>query len=242
MANCQVVMPGDIVSIDEKYGKTVIGPGIKIKRQNDGDDNKSNYSARFTRCGILKNEHLSNNSQKPDKSKNVNKSVQATTTSAVWINYRQKRYIPVKSDLVIGQIVQKGGCADLAILSALSFDNATKKNKPNIKIGDLIYGRLVQDIEPELTCIGSDTGRVPRCLGLLPQDGFLQRLNLNVAYKLKSKDFPLLKEIGKELPYEICVGDNGWIWAKASNVRETVTLSKMVENCEYLSKNDVRTY
>lgn len=218
-------MPGDDVDVAENEQSTekpfFIGPGLKMVANSS--------KIRSNRCGILRK-------RQTDEQK----------TDAVWLEYRQKRYIPVMNDVVVGQIVQKTsefykvdfGSVDLANLSALNFEGASKRNKPNIKIGDLIYGRIVQTIEPELSCIGLDG--ISRCLGNLPQGGFLARHNSNVVKKLMSRDFPLLVELGKEIPFEICIGVNGWIWLKAHNVKETILLSKAIEMSEFLTNQQIR--
>ena len=63
----------------------------------------------------------------------------------------QKRYIPTVNDPVIGIVNYRGmdffrvdiGAAHPAILPALSFENATKRNKPNLQVGSLVYARVV---------------------------------------------------------------------------------------------------
>lgn len=40
--------------------------------------------------------------------------------------------------------------------------------------------------------------------------------------KLLSGDFLLLKKLGAESPFEICMRANDWIWLKAHNVKGTV--------------------
>ena len=45
-----------------------------------------------------------------------------------------------------------------AMLGRLSFEGATKRNKPELKRGDLIYARVAlahKDLETELTCVSS---------------------------------------------------------------------------------------
>ena len=73
-------------------------------------------------------------------------------------------YYPKQGDMVIGKIIQKYAFSydvdinaySLAVLDALEFDGATKRNKPNLELNTLIYCR-VKAIDPlakpELTCI-----------------------------------------------------------------------------------------
>lgn len=45
------------------------------------------------------------------------------------------------------------GAPDLALLSFISFEGATKRNRPNLKVGDLVYGQILlasAQMEPEV--------------------------------------------------------------------------------------------
>jgi len=76
----------------------------------------------------------------------------------VWL-----QYTPTAEDLVIGTVVERHpenyrvhiGGSQLARLPALAFEGATKRSKPNIQVGALIYARVdvaIKDMEPELSC------------------------------------------------------------------------------------------
>ncbi len=73
-------------------------------------------------------------------------------------------YEPAKGDLVIGTIKMKSadyytvdiGAPLDAILGALEFDGATKRNKPNIAQGSLVYCRVSEQskyLGAKLSCI-----------------------------------------------------------------------------------------
>lgn len=50
-----------------------------------------------------------------------------------------------------------------AILSALAFEGATKRSRPRLQIGTIVYARVslaVKDCEPELTCISLTNKKV----------------------------------------------------------------------------------
>ena len=50
------------------------------------------------------------------------------------------------------------GAAHKAALPALSFEGATRRNRPNLKVGDSVYARVTaagRDAEPQLSCVGS---------------------------------------------------------------------------------------
>jgi exosome complex component RRP40 len=49
-----------------------------------------------------------------------------------------------------------------AVLPALAFEGATRRNRPNLNVGDLVYARVVsapRDADPEIVCM-DQTGRV----------------------------------------------------------------------------------
>jgi exosome complex component RRP40 len=66
-------------------------------------------------------------------------------------------------DLVIGTVIDKlgesykvdlGGAAP-AVLSALAFEGATRKNRPLLTVGSVVYARVAvanKDMETELVC------------------------------------------------------------------------------------------
>lgn len=54
--------------------------------------------------------------------------------------------------------------AHSATLPALAFEGATKRNRPNLNIGTLVYAKVLpnansRDAEPELTCVDLRTGK-----------------------------------------------------------------------------------
>jgi exosome complex component RRP40 len=62
-----------------------------------------------------------------------------------------------------------------------AFENATKRNKPNVDIGDLLYCRILtgnKDMEPELVCI--DGSGKANGLGVL-KEGFMFKINLELG-------------------------------------------------------------
>jgi len=87
-----------------------------------------------------------------------------------WVEANRKRYIPRTGDQVVGLIEERGGdyyrvnifSGCLALLSRLGFEGATKRNKPELKVGDLIYCRVSlahKDLDTELTCISNSTSK-----------------------------------------------------------------------------------
>jgi exosome complex component RRP40 len=86
--------------------------------------------------------------------------------ASYWIESCGKRYVPRTGDQVVGVIEDRGGDFYIVniftgantILSRLSFEGATKRNKPELKKGDVIYARVDKagkDMDTELSCISS---------------------------------------------------------------------------------------
>lgn len=159
------------------------------------------------------------------------------------------QYVPVKEERVIGIITNRGsdsykvdiGGALPASLPSLAFEGATKKNKPNLQIGDIVYARLCvanKDMEPELDCTdgsGKSTG-LGQLLG-----GFMINCSLGLSRKLLSKEFVLLKCLGKYFPFECTVGMNGRVWINSASIPHTIAIANAVTNSEYMNNNQIET-
>ena len=116
------------------------------------------------------------------------------------IKYTNCRYIPQLGDHIVGVVTSRVGelykvdigSADQAYVSLpssalslillffsafqisfLSFEGATKRNRPNLGVGDVLYARIVRasrHLEPELSCV--DAELKSRGMGKL-EDGFV---------------------------------------------------------------------
>lgn len=215
-----VVLPGDysdeITAIGEK-GKVILGPGLR----------KELDKVYMTKAGVL-------------RKRNPN---------TYWVDSHQKRYVPSRGENVIGIVVQKAGdifrvdvggsCS--ASLSYLSFEGATKKNRPDVAIGDVVYAKMLvasKDMEPELICVDSH-GKKGR-LGVL-SDGFVFKCSLNLIRKILNPNCPLIESIKNEWPFEIAAGMNGRIWIKAKTMRETIAVGNAILGSEYLSDDEIKS-
>ncbi|XP_044730744.1 exosome complex component RRP40 [Chrysoperla carnea] len=219
--NEDIVIPGDIINEDclkiDKKMKIIIGPGLK----------KVGNEIFITNSGIL-------------RKKNPN---------TFWVDFYQRRYVPAKGESILGVVTNKSsealkldiGASEQASLSFLAFEGASKKYKPEVAVGDVIYGRLLaagSDVEPELVCI--DHNFKSDRFGVL-KDGFIFNCSLNVVYKILNSSCPLLQLLGKEIKHEIVVGLNGKVWVKANNCEDTLAIANAVLKCEFLSNSEIRT-
>lgn len=215
-----VVLPGDhceeIITIGEK-SRVILGPGLR----------KEIDQIYITKAGVLKKK----------------------VPNTYWVDNHQKRYVPSRGENVIGVVVQKAGdifrvdvggsCS--ASLSYLSFENATKKNRPEVQVGDVIYAKMLvasKDMEPELVCVDSH-GKKGR-LGVLT-DGFVFKCSLNLIRKILNPNCPLLASLKNEWPFELAAGMNGRIWIKAKTMRETIAVGNAILGSEYLSDDEVKS-
>uniref|UniRef100_A0A0K0E0X3 Ribosomal RNA-processing protein 40 n=1 Tax=Strongyloides stercoralis TaxID=6248 RepID=A0A0K0E0X3_STRER len=159
----------------------------------------------------------------------------------MYVDVCSKRYQPTVDDLVIGVVsnvmvenVKLDICyLENAILSTLAFEGATKRNKPNIKVGDVVYARVISTskfLETELACIDKDN--CARGLGVLPSGGMVFKVSLKHARRLLSPKCQLLNLIGKEIKYESCIGINGRVWVKADTIESIKCIVKIIQQSE----------
>jgi exosome complex component RRP40 len=84
--------------------------------------------------------------------------------TSYWVESNRKRYFAKTGDQVVGIIEDRGGDFYTVnifngmncILNRLSFEGATKRNKPELKRGDVIYARVLnasKDVDTELSCL-----------------------------------------------------------------------------------------
>eukprot|EP00193_Tetraselmis_chui_P006782 CAMPEP_0177757774 /NCGR_PEP_ID=MMETSP0491_2-20121128/3821_1 /TAXON_ID=63592 /ORGANISM="Tetraselmis chuii, Strain PLY429" /LENGTH=242 /DNA_ID=CAMNT_0019273445 /DNA_START=143 /DNA_END=871 /DNA_ORIENTATION=+ len=212
----QVVLPGDRVMKLPESGQIRVGPGLQL----DGEYLSS------TKAGLA----------------------QQTSTGKLWVQGVQKRYIPCKDDLVIGVITDKFGenfTVDLggpfnALLPMLSFEGATRRNRPNLQAGDVVYCRVDQahrDMDAILSCVDA-TGKASG-LGHL-KGGYLNGCNSLLARRLLSRPpCTVLQELGAALKFEIAVGMNGKVWVDSPSFDVTILVSKAVMQSDSISDGDV---
>ncbi|KAG9333577.1 hypothetical protein JZ751_011314 [Albula glossodonta] len=207
-----VLLPGDIFSFEIKPEKVICGPGLR----RNGDE------ILVCKSGILRHKQ----------------------PNMYWIDSQQKRYVPAKGESVIGIVTAKSGDifkvdvggSELATLSYLAFEGATKRNRPNAKVGDLVYAQFIianKDMEPELVCIDS-CGR-SNGMGVFGEGGLLFRVSLGLVRRLLAPQNAIVKELEKVFPFEMVVGMNGRVWVKAQTTQHMLVLANLLESCENMT-------
>lgn len=159
----------------------------------------------------------------------------------IWVEGTSKRYIAAPKELVLGTVTARHadgyrvdiGTAQSASLDGLAFEGATKRSKPNLKIGTLVYARVSvasRDMEPELECVDATTGKAEG-FGEL-KGGLMIHTSLEFARQLLTPKHPLLPLIAAQYPFEVAIGMNGRIWFKAAAVDQTIALKRVLEAAE----------
>lgn len=170
---------------------------------------------------------------------------------SIYIDYNSKRYVPAVGDLVVGIIIGQFADSYKVSLSSFSssvtlpymaFPNASKKNRPTLKIGDLVYARVSsaeKELEAELECVDSTTGK-DAGFGLL-DGGMTVDVTLKFArHLLFDNSFPLLPILSRHTQFEIAIGVNGKIWIKCEEVKDTLACYRSVLECQILPVSSYR--
>jgi exosome complex component RRP40 len=185
--------------------------------------------------------------------------------NAVWVEYNagrvrsifhltsicanKRQYTPTVGDLVIATIhhssvdIYYASISDYtpnATLPQLSFEGATKKSRPQLLSGALVYARITlanKHMDPELECVSASTGKSE---GLGPlAGGMLFTVSLGMARRLmlpKPTDqgnLVILEELGDAgVPFEIAVGRNGKVWIDSKSVKTTLLIGRALQDTD----------
>ncbi|TVY52399.1 Exosome complex component RRP40 [Lachnellula cervina] len=169
--------------------------------------------------------------------------------NAVWVEFNGGRYTPTAGDLVIATI-QKGS-ADVyyasisdytpnASLPNLSFEGASRKTRPQLAPGALVYARVTlanKHMDPELECVSSSTGKSE---GLGPlTGGMVFDISLGMARRLMlprpadQGGLVLLEELGSQgAAFEIAVGRNGRVWVDSKSLKGTLGIGRAIQEVD----------
>ncbi|KAI4132549.1 MAG: hypothetical protein LQ338_000648 [Usnochroma carphineum] len=170
------------------------------------------------------------------------------TKNAVWVENNGGRYIPQINDVVIASVHHSSTdwyhCSitpytAFAQLPQLAFEGATKKTRPQLTSGSLIYARILsasKHIDPEIVCYNPSTGK-SEGMGEL-KGGMVFDVSLGMARRLllnrqrEEGGLVVLDEIAEQVAFETAVGRNGKVWVKANSVKETVLVGQALQNTD----------
>ncbi|KAJ5749810.1 hypothetical protein N7533_006838 [Penicillium manginii] len=239
MSTPLILLPGDEVPSSHlpstKSNPLKLGSGVRLLSQPSAKPAASNHILTATQAGIL--------------------ATDAKRNTVSLQSFSNRRYIPTTNDLVIAQVhhssIDYFHCivtphTAQALLGQLSFEGATKKTRPMLKGGDLVYARVSSvgvgaGAEVEITCVNPATGKAePGGLGPLTggmvfdiSTGFSARLIRASSSSADHGDaidgLVVLAELGKKLEslggFEIAVGRNGKVWIDCSAAGENAIKS-----------------
>jgi exosome complex component RRP40 len=171
-----------------------------------------------------------------------------TRRSKIWVSGNQRRYEPVLDDAVIAVVTDRHAeeyridiaGTDTAMLPALAFEGATKRNKPALIVGSSVYCRITlasKDMECEASCVEPGSSRSwvsgETLYGEL-KGGNIVNVSLRLARELQADDSPVLSRLGSAVPFESAVGGNGRVWLKSGSTRSNVLLCLLVAKADEL--------
>jgi len=215
MITSKVVLPGE--AVDAKHPNLKLGPGIL--QLSDG-------STISTKAGTLC--HNQNRSR-------------------WWVESNSRRYIPAAQESVLGVIVGKSGAETFRVdiggphnanLDALAFEGATKRNRPNLKIGSLLYARVSlshKDMEPEIECFDAQT-RKSAGFGEL-KGGFVAACSLKMCRQFLDSNHFLLRLLGSKFPLDVAIGMNGRVWVRSKEPKHVIVAVRCIERVDPEGEN-----
>lgn len=256
MSTTSILLPGDQVPSDALPSAAAssqplrLGPGLRLLQQPQNSKSKTSFSS---------NSHIIEATQAGLLTIDNNRNAISLQT------FPNRRYIPTANDLIIAQVQRSSQdffhCiitphAPLAVLGQLAFEGASKKTRPNLKQGDLVYARVLSvgigaGTEIELTCVNPATGKAePGGLGLL-SGGMVFDVSTGLAARLmkagtssssaEAASVVALEELGKKFEskggFEIAVGRNGKVWVDCSGsgdiaIKITIAIGRCLQELD----------
>jgi len=221
----RLVFPGDTFTVDSKETKTIIGKGMSLLPKKSNEKHALD-KVLTTKVGILRQLSV-----KPRR---------------FFVESRVKRYIPTVNDELVGVVVGKFGMTYKVEISAprygyldfLAFHGATKRNRPNLRIGAVVYCKVVEadrNLNPVLSC-KSETFKKEWMSGEAfyteLKNGFTFMVSVAYAFELRKKDNYCLNYLGSKIAFEIVVGSNGRIWINTGTVKKTILAVNSIKAAE----------
>lgn len=119
----------------------------------------------------------------------------------------------------------------------MSFEGATKKTRPVLNYGALVYARVSKAdkwSDVEIECVNPSTGKSD---GLGPlKNGMLFDVSPTLARRMMmgagKGGVVLLEEIGEKVRFEVAVGRNGKVWIDSEGVATTVAIGRILKESD----------
>lgn len=130
----------------------------------------------------------------------------------------------------------------IALLPQLSFEGATRRNRPNLKTGDVVCARVMaapRDMEPQLSCV-DQLGRAAGYGHL--KEGIIISVSTAMARSMLASPPPaVLAALGASLQFEMAVGLNGRVWVCGSSTNATILVANAITSSEFLTPSQQST-
>ena len=235
-----VLLPGDSVSVPANLH---LGPGLRSSHSDATSPETQTVVATLPGTLVVTQKHA-------------------------YIRHNRKRYLPQTEDRVIGVVVDRIGtdsagggdlyrleigAAGFAALNNLSFEGASKRNKPQFQPGQVLYCRVSclfdGHLDPEVSCVlGPHDAGVPRKEWLTNEGtygelkgGTVTKISIALARQLLLPNNLVLAELSKnKFPFEIAVGVNGFLWIHSEQPDYTILIQNAITNSEVLTPEQIR--
>lgn len=202
----------------------VLGKNIIIE-----DDKK----IKITQDGILKVKKLKNPNTPQDLRYHL--SVQPT---------KGKRYIPQINDLIIATVQDKGStCYQLdinsyrnAYLSIQGFNRATKNNRPQFNLYDIVYCRVIgtnKYAETEVTCLVPEVTTdwsSKECYLRKQDNGIVFSISIPI-YQTLIHNPAIINTLRKYIEFDIIISDNYIVWIYSDMSQKLIILQNIIIRC-----------
>lgn len=179
--------------------------------------------------------------------------------SRLWVEGESRRYVPALHEHIIGVVESKhaeeyklniGGAAS-ASLPVLAFDGATKRNRPHLEPGSLVYARVTlahRDMEPEVSCaappgVGAKDWVTKESVFGELSGGHVFDCPPLLCRRLMALDetSPVLDALGTLSPFELAVGANGRVWLSSTSAAMTVVAQAAILKSQGVADEDHQT-
>lgn len=200
-----VMFPGDTLKVNET--EITIGPNFELDSQTETE-----AILKATNAGLL-------------QSKTQRKG------TLYYVDSPYGEYTPQIGDMVLGTVIGQFGeyyrvsLSDhlIVLLNMYAFPNASKKNRPRLEIGDLVYARVEsthKSVDAEISCMdamGKEGG-----FGIL-KGGYCIDISQSYArFLLYNTDAPVLGKLVQKVAFELAVAVNGKVWVKSDDDKSTM--------------------
>lgn len=164
-----------------------------------------------------------------------------------------KYYTPKVDDFVIGTITQKNpefykvdiGTYTHAILNTKDFEGASKKTKPNLNLGDLVFARVLKVNKfdaPVLSCVSQydvkNWASGESFFGQL-KNGNIFGFPMQHAWSFINSDNYVLNRLNDMLSFEIVVGHNGRMWINSDSNSNILDIYRLLVKSVGLDKKEI---